>query len=103
MVYLASLIFVLIVNGIGIYGSNCPDQQLIEKSLEKVHIPGAAIIVINATHTLYEKAFGYQSLLPKQPIDIDKSIFALASISKTFIAAAVMQLVEQERIDLDTD
>ncbi|CAF4387300.1 unnamed protein product, partial [Adineta steineri] len=46
---------------------------------------------------------GYQSLLPKQPIDIDKSIFALASISKTFIAAAVMQLVEQERIDLDTD
>jgi CubicO group peptidase (beta-lactamase class C family) len=99
----ASLLFALIFNSIAIYGSNCPDRQSIEKSLEKVHIPGAAIIVVNATHTLYEQAFGYQSLLPEEPIDLDKSIFALASISKTFIAAAVMQLVEQELIDLDTD
>ena len=36
-------------------------------------------------------------------MDIDKSIFPLASISKTFIAAAVMQLVEEELVDLDTD
>ncbi|CAF4739932.1 unnamed protein product [Rotaria sp. Silwood1] len=36
-------------------------------------------------------------------MDVEKSIFAIASISKTFIAVAVMQLVEQELVDLDTD
>ncbi|CAF1493815.1 unnamed protein product [Rotaria sordida] len=36
-------------------------------------------------------------------MDVEKSIFAVASISKTFIAVAVMQLVEKELVDLDTD
>ncbi|CAF4040932.1 unnamed protein product [Rotaria sp. Silwood1] len=36
-------------------------------------------------------------------MNIEKSIFSLASLSKTFIAAAVMQLVEQELVDLDID
>ncbi|UJR18231.1 hypothetical protein I4U23_005130 [Adineta vaga] len=69
----------------------------------KVHVPGAAVIVVNATHTLYEEAFGFQSLVPPVPMNIDKSIFPLASLSKTSIAAAVMQLVEKELVDLDTD
>jgi CubicO group peptidase (beta-lactamase class C family) len=82
---------------------NCPQRQWIEESLNTSHIPGAAITVVNATHILYEQAFGYQSLSPPQLMDVEKSIFALASISKTFVAVAVMQLVEEERVDLDTD
>jgi CubicO group peptidase (beta-lactamase class C family) len=93
----------IVLNIVVSNSSNCPNQQSIKESLEKVHIPGAAIIVVNATHILYQQAFGYQSLSPTEPMDIDKSIFPLASISKTFIAAAVMQLVEKELIDLDTD
>lgn len=85
------------------YGLNCPNQQFIEESLRKVHIPGAVILVVNATHTLYEQVFGYHSLSPMQPMDTDASIITLASISKTFVGVAVMQLVEKELVDLDTD
>lgn len=84
-------------------GSACPNEQSIKESLERVHIPGAVIIVVNATDTLFARAFGHQSFTPLQPMDVDKSIFPLASISKTFIATAVMQLVEDERVDLDAD
>lgn len=84
-------------------GSNCPDRQSIEQSLKKVHIPGAAIVVVNASGILYEQAFGYQSLSPTQSLDVHKSIFTLASISKTFVGVAVMQLVQKELVDLDTD
>lgn len=84
-------------------GSNCLTRQSIEESLKKVYIPGAAIIVVNSTDILYEEAFGYQSLLPEKSLDIERSIFPIASISKTVIAVAVMQLVEQKRVDLDTD
>lgn len=103
MLYLLLTILILFSTNVISNGSHCPDRTSIEKSLEKVHIPGAAIIVVNATHVLYEQAYGFASLSPKIPMNIEKSIFTLASISKTFIAAAVMQLVEQERVDLDTD
>ncbi|CAF2747466.1 unnamed protein product [Rotaria sp. Silwood2] len=84
-------------------GSSCPNRQFIEKAFNKVHIPGAVIIVVNASDILYEQAFGYQSLSPAVSMDVDKSIFILASISKTFIGVAVMQLVEKELVDLNTD
>ncbi|CAF3885085.1 unnamed protein product, partial [Rotaria sordida] len=83
--------------------SNCPNRQWIEESLQKAHVPGAAIVVLNATDVVYELAVGYQSLSPQQPMNVNKSIFPLASIAKTFIATAVMQLVEEELVDLDTD
>ncbi|CAF1369539.1 unnamed protein product, partial [Adineta ricciae] len=103
MVHILLVVFALVFHiAIG-NGSTCPNQEWIEQSLKKIHVPGAAIIVVNATHVLYEQAVGYKSLSPKEPIDIDKSIFSLGSISKTFIGIAVMQLVEQELVDLDAD
>ena len=83
--------------------SNCLSRQSIEQSLNKVHIPGAVIVVVNANNILYEQAFGYQSFLPLKLMNVDQSIFPIASISKTFIAVAVMQLVEKKLVDLDTD
>ncbi|CAF1164419.1 unnamed protein product [Rotaria sordida] len=83
--------------------SNCSNRQAIEQSLNKVHIPGATIVVVNATSILYEDGFGYHSLLPTKITDVNQSIFALASIWKTLIAVAVVQLVEKELVDLDTD
>ncbi|CAF0823039.1 unnamed protein product [Adineta steineri] len=99
--YVCIVLFIFVVNNS--VSLSCPSRQWIEESLNNSYVPGAAIIVVNATHTLYEEAFGYHSLLPPKWIDIDRSIFTLASISKTFIATAVMQLVEQEVVDLDTD
>ncbi|CAF4893263.1 unnamed protein product [Rotaria sp. Silwood1] len=103
MIYFLWVILPYTIKSITTNISTCPNQQWIEESLKKGHVPGAAIVVVNATHIIYQQAFGYQSLSPQQPMDVNKSIFPLASISKTFIAAAVMQLVEQELVDLDTD
>jgi CubicO group peptidase (beta-lactamase class C family) len=81
----------------------CPTRSFIEKSLLDVHIPGAVMIVINNNDILYQEAFGHQAFSPTQLMDVNKSIFVLASISKTFIAVSVMQLVESNLLDLDTD
>jgi len=81
----------------------CPSRAIIEQSLLDAHIPGAVIVVVNATDILYQEAYGHHSLHPVKMMDVDKSIFVLASISKTFIVTAVMQLVEANRLDLDTD
>lgn len=103
--YLRILMILWIVLGLltTISGHECPNRSLIEKSLLEVHIPGAVMIVVNTTDILYQEAFGHQSFLPTQRMDADRSIFLLASISKTFIAVAAMQLVESGRVQLDAD
>ncbi len=53
---------------------------------------------------LYEEGFGYHSpLSTEHPIDRSKSIFVIASVSKTFIALSAMQLVEKSQLNLDID
>ena len=82
---------------------DCPTREWIEKSLNNSRVPGAAIVVVNGTQTLYEQTFGYHSFCPARFVDAEKSIFSLASISKTLVAVAVMKLVEEERLDLDAN
>ncbi|CAF3399367.1 unnamed protein product, partial [Rotaria sp. Silwood2] len=83
-----------------------PSKTSIENSLYDTNIPGLVAIVVNSTHILYEQAFGYNAppiFEERQPIDSSKTIFVLASISKTFIGVAAMQLVELHELDLDKD
>jgi CubicO group peptidase (beta-lactamase class C family) len=100
MLRLLSTIIALILSA---SAKSCPSRSFIEQSLLDAHIPGAVVVVVNATNILYEEAFGHRSLSPVKMMDVDKSIFVLASISKTFIAVAVMQLVESNQLDLDAD
>jgi len=52
---------------------------------------------------LLQKGYGYADLKAQKPVDPNSTIFRLASISKLFTWISVMQLVEQGRLDLDTD
>ena len=85
----------------------CPPSKLsIERALLDDNIPGVAVVVVNTTHILYEQGFGF-NLPPfaadRRPVSARKSIFAIGSIAKTFIAVAAMQLVESKDLDLDID
>ncbi|CAF3477064.1 unnamed protein product [Rotaria socialis] len=62
--------FALVLVGTG-STTNCLNRQAIEQSLNKGHIPGAVIVVVNAMNILYESDFGSQSLLPLKSIPAD--------------------------------
>ncbi|CAF1132416.1 unnamed protein product [Adineta steineri] len=83
-----------------------PTTASIEHLLDQAYIPGASIIVLNRDEILYEKGIGYHSPAlseGRQIMNASSSIFVLASISKTFIAVAAMQLVELNLLNLDED
>jgi len=61
---------------------------------------GVALGVVRDGRLEYFKAHGLASIERRTPIDHD-TIFRVASISKTFTAVAVMQLVERGRVSLD--
>lgn len=69
----------------------------------KKTLAGAVVTVVQGDKRLLAKGYGFSDKKRREPVDPDKTLFRLASISKTFTATAVMQLAEENKIDLDSD
>src|SRR5579859_1410668 len=76
---------------------------IVPLQLERSDVAGASVLVMQNGQELLRKGYGYADLKSKKPVDPASTIFRLASISKLFTWVSVMQLVEQGRLDLDTD
>lgn len=63
-------------------------------------ISGAVALVANQERVLDATTVGYSSLSTKTPLRED-SLFWLASISKTFVATAMMMLVDEGKVNVD--
>ena len=75
-------------------------NSFVEGVMTNYNIPGLAIGVVKDGQILYTKGYGYKNIETKEPIT-DICLFHMASISKPFVATAVMQLVQAGKIDLD--
>jgi CubicO group peptidase (beta-lactamase class C family) len=67
------------------------------------HFAGAVVVVVRDGRVVLEKGYGYADFAQRKPVDPQRTLFRVASNSKMFIWTAVMQLVEQGRLDLHTD
>jgi len=72
----------------------------IEQVMAAQEIPGLAIGVVLKGKIIFARGFGVKNLDTGEPIT-PESLFHMASISKTFVATAVMQLVEKGMVSLD--
>ncbi len=76
---------------------------LIPAQLQSRDIAGAVVAVVKDGQVLLAKGYGFADFAAKKPVVADKTLFRPGSISKVFTATAVMQLVEQGKLDLDRD
>src|SRR6476659_4584829 len=72
-------------------------------SLAKDDIAGAVVVVVKDGQILTQKGYGYSDVAKQKPVDPAKTLFRPGSVSKLFTWTAVMQLVEQGKLNLDTD
>src|SRR6478672_1874212 len=72
-------------------------------ALAKGDIPGAVVVVVKDGQVLTERGFGYSNVAKKTKVDPKTTMFRPGSISKLFTWTAVMQQVEQGKIDLNAD
>jgi CubicO group peptidase (beta-lactamase class C family) len=77
---------------------------VLDGSLERVRqsfsIPGMAIGIVENGEPVYVRAFGVRDLQTGEPVTVH-TVFNTASLTKTFTAAALMRLHEQQRLALD--
>lgn len=76
---------------------------LVPQQIEKGDIAGAVVAVVKDGKVLFEKGYGYSDVEKKTPISPQDTLFRPGSISKTFTWTAVMQQVEQGKLNLDAD
>jgi CubicO group peptidase (beta-lactamase class C family) len=75
---------------------------LVPHQLDREDIAGAVITIVKDSEVLVAKGYGYADVAKKAPVTMD-TLFRPGSISKLFTWTAVMQLVEQGKLDLDRD
>ena len=78
-------------------------DALIPSQLRNRNIAGAVVAVVKDGQVLFQKGYGYADVEEKKPVLPDETLFRPGSISKLFTATAVMQLIEQGKLDLDRD
>lgn len=74
-------------------------DNVLEIIRSRWEIPGLGVGIIENGKTVYAKGFGVQSLETGVPVT-PESFFCLASIAKCFVASAIMQLIEQGKLNL---
>ncbi|WP_128895492.1 serine hydrolase domain-containing protein [Longirhabdus pacifica] len=75
-------------------------NAFVEEAMDKMQIPGAAIGIVKGDQILYTKGYGISGA--DETAVTAQTPFTIGSTSKSFTALAVMQLVEEGLIDLDT-
>jgi CubicO group peptidase (beta-lactamase class C family) len=73
------------------------------EQLEFKHVAGAVVTVVNGNDVAFTKGYGYADIDARRPVDPQTTQFRIASISKLFVWTAVMQLVEEGKLDIDKD
>jgi CubicO group peptidase (beta-lactamase class C family) len=74
--------------------------DVVQAAMERWRVPGVAVGILHAGRE-HATGFGVTSLEQPRPVTPD-TLFQIGSITKTFTATAVMRLVEQGRLALDT-
>jgi CubicO group peptidase (beta-lactamase class C family) len=74
-----------------------------DSKMAEYHIAGAAISVVKDGKLFFAKGYGYADIEKGIPVDPEQTIFRIGSVGKTLTWTAVMQLVEQGKLDLDAD
>jgi CubicO group peptidase (beta-lactamase class C family) len=71
--------------------------------LDQHNTSGAVVTVVKDGQVFFTKGYGYSDWKARTPVDPERTLFRIGSISKLFVWTSVMQLVEAGKLDLDTD
>jgi CubicO group peptidase (beta-lactamase class C family) len=74
-------------------------------AIERIEHPvaGAVVAVVHDGELLFAKGYGYADVERRILADPERTLFRIASVTKTFVWTAVMQLVEAGKLDIDAD
>lgn len=75
-------------------------EAFLKVEMQKIKIPGLQFAVVKGGKIVLQGAYGMANLEDSVPVT-SKTVFSINSATKSFTGVAVMQLVEEGKVDLD--
>ena len=80
-----------------------PDiDKLATAAIDTQATAGVSVAVVRADQVVFAKGYGFADLAGKRPAD-PSTVYRIGSLTKQFTAAAIVQLAEAGKLDLDAD
>ena len=76
-------------------------QKQLQQLLVQTHVPGLSVAIVTQDGLLWVAGMGQADVASGEPITTD-TLFRIGSISKSFASLAVLHLVEQGKLSLET-
>ncbi|WP_074409414.1 MULTISPECIES: serine hydrolase domain-containing protein [Aquimarina] len=97
-----SLLLLFVIFSCGIDDDILHTHIELQKLYDESELAGLSVAIVDNRKVRYQNSFGYSDI-NKNRRYTNHTIQNIGSISKTFIALAVMKAVEQGKLDLDTN
>lgn len=75
----------------------------IQKKMDEDNIPNLTVSLVADGDVVFAKGYGFANINEQTEVNPETTMFRLGSVSKLFTWTAIMQLVEQGKLDLHTD
>jgi CubicO group peptidase (beta-lactamase class C family) len=73
----------------------------VRQAMERDHIAGVTVSVVQDGKVVLKKGYGFADVARQRPVDPDRTLFRVGSISKTFTWLMTLNAVEHGRMSLD--
>jgi len=77
-------------------------EDSIRQIMQQHHVVGLSVAVVKKGKIIYTHSFGLKDIAANTPLT-DDCLFRIASISKSFSATSIMQLVQAKKLSLEDD
>jgi len=74
-------------------------DDFLQRQMHELKIPGMQVAIVQKGKIVFSKAYGIANIQDNVQVD-NKTIFAINSCTKAFTGVAIMQLVEEGKLDL---
>ncbi|WP_246988940.1 serine hydrolase domain-containing protein [Halorientalis marina] len=78
-------------------------DETMARQLEEYNVPGAAVVIVSDGDVVLAKGYGYADLASERSVDADETVFSVGSTGKLVTWTAVMQGIEDGRLERDRD
>jgi len=95
-------VLLLVVICLPCFGQAEKAEAHIADIMKKLDVIGLSVAVVKQGEIVYTHSFGLKDVESNTPLT-DKNIFRIASISKSFSATSIMQLIEAGKLSLNDD
>ena len=99
--YFVTVALLMVAPALG-FGQVDKAEEGIRDIMQQSEVAGLAVAVVKNNKIIYVHSFGMKDVENNQLLT-DNCIFRIASISKSFSATSIMQLVQQKKLSLNDD